>query len=147
MCEPIIFLDIDGVLVTPRTEADIIGDYARFDFECVAALNQLTNLTGAKLILSSSWRVGEDIGKLRTYFTSQRVTGDLVDMTPIDPLSDREKEISDWLETRPKRPRFVILDDDPYFKELASFHILTNSQSGLTDEDVESSLRILQYPG
>ena len=53
----VIFLDIDGVLNSMSCKATIEG----FDFvedEKVALLKEIIDLTGAKVVLSSTWRYG-----------------------------------------------------------------------------------------
>ena len=62
----VIFLDIDGVLNTHESAttlresfvergADLMG-FNRFDKNCVARVNRITDETGAKIVISSSWR-------------------------------------------------------------------------------------------
>ena len=144
MHERILFLDIDGVLVTPRTESIVIGQYSQFDSGCVAALNRIIASTGAKLVLCSSWRIDEDINDLREYFLSQGVVGDLVDMTPVRSDADREREILQWLGECPSRPRFAILDDDLWFDQLSAWHVRTDSQQGLSADDVDATVALLE---
>ncbi|HZC25018.1 MAG TPA: HAD domain-containing protein, partial [Candidatus Binatia bacterium] len=56
----LIFLDVDGTLVTKRTLAERLAlglaGQAVADPACVDALNQLIAETGARIVLSSSWR-------------------------------------------------------------------------------------------
>lgn len=49
-----IFLDIDGVLITPKQARNPNDKSA--DATCVANLNQIVEQTGAKIIISSSRR-------------------------------------------------------------------------------------------
>src|SRR4051812_14382818 len=53
----ILFLDIEGVLVLPVPGRKTSAVSAR----CVEQLNRITDATGAKVVLSSSWRFSPDI--------------------------------------------------------------------------------------
>ena len=60
----IIFLDIDGVLNTSETFMKRIKNYekthkwtAEIDLDRVSRLKYIINMTGAKVVLSSSWRL------------------------------------------------------------------------------------------
>lgn len=139
----IIFLDIDGVLVTPRTESIVVGNYSQFDADCVAILNRITALTDAVLVLSSSWRVGEDMDELRAYFVSQGILGAVVDATPVRADHDREREILAWLGDQPHRPRFAIIDDDCWFDQLVPWHVHTDSATGLTEQAGDAARQLL----
>jgi hypothetical protein len=50
----VVFLDIDGVLVTARTLKERSGKYKVADNKCIYALNHLTMMTGACIVISSS---------------------------------------------------------------------------------------------
>ena len=50
----VVFLDIDGVLNNHAWNE--CSESCTIDFECVHRFNQLLELTGAKVILSSAWR-------------------------------------------------------------------------------------------
>ena len=59
----VIFLDIDGVLNTYQTFIDIYLEYKKtkirrleIDGDKVSLLSEIINLTGSKIVLSSSWR-------------------------------------------------------------------------------------------
>ena len=55
----IIFLDIDGVICTPKT------DFRYLDIRCVNHLNNIVEDTGAKIVISSSWRYGRTLKGLQ----------------------------------------------------------------------------------
>ena len=104
----------------------------------------MTSGTGAKLVLSSSWRIGEDLDDLRAYFRSQNVRGELIDATPVRRDSNREQEILDWLQTCSSPPVFAILDDDLWFDRLSDRHIHTDSQTGLTEALADAAAGLLR---
>ena len=55
--EKYIFLDIDGVLATPKSIEGVGGEW-RIEDEKQELLKHIIDSTGAKIVLSSSWRNG-----------------------------------------------------------------------------------------
>lgn len=123
----VIFLDIDGVLNTSETFMKRRIEYEKtkkwiteIDLHRVARLKYIINMTGAKIVLSSAWRLmgefsdGEYISKsnllkeLLDIFDSFGIK--IYDITPyID--SKRGEEIQSWLKNK-KVESFVIIDDE-----------------------------------
>lgn len=108
----IIFLDIDGVLVTTNHGFDGIKEYhsnlethAMFDKNAVHNLNRLIEATEARIVLSSSWRTTTTTEELESILKrggveNARVTG----ATPhvnVNGRSHRGAEISAWLDKNP----------------------------------------------
>lgn len=134
-----IFLDVDGVLNHETwytseqfKELNKIDDkdYEVLQF-CpwtIGVLNTLTHNTGAKLVISSSWRKGRTLEQLKELFESVGVTGEIVGATPCLYFTGLEgynysvprgNEIKAWLETnkdlhgqKMSDIRYVIFDDD-----------------------------------
>jgi hypothetical protein len=146
----IIFLDIDGVICLPSSmKFHLWGP----DPNCVAQVNRIIEVTGAKIVLSSSWKHIEP-----TYPAAyQRVLnlgirGEIIDHTPdegsIRGAGDREKEIHRWLiesyGSLQDAPGFVILDDYPMENDLKEFSIKTTWVSGLTKELADQAIGILE---
>lgn len=130
----IIFLDIDGVLnhelwlQSPESKAEVPGNsHARwFDPRAVALLNNLTDATYAKIVVSSSWRLDTSLDDLRVLLQKQGITGEIIGKTPyLSYASDegtylvpRGCEIQAWLENnrdkvgfKLSKASYVILDD------------------------------------
>ncbi len=107
----VIFLDIDGVLNSyqydkGRTQADGNIDRSR-----VALIKSLVDKTGAKIVLSSTWRelLGTDEARqLTDVFGEFSLT--IYDKTP-HVNNDRQQEITQWLSEHPETTKFVIFDD------------------------------------
>ncbi len=150
----IIFLDIDGVLNSQKffNERFIILGRAvkvlheKIDPEAVLKLNQITDATDAKIVLSSTWRMGfqEDTIKCADFFKSLGITGEIIGMTPV--LNHfRGGEISHWLlNNDPKgTDKFIIIDDSADMGTLLSKLIRTNLLVGIQDEHVELAIKIL----
>ena len=59
----ILFLDFDGVLNHPLTWGN--RDDTVIDIDKVKRLNDLLTKTGAKIVVSSSWRFGHSINEMQ----------------------------------------------------------------------------------
>jgi len=124
----IVFLDFDGVLTTPAT---------RFRFgdpSCVMALNRITTITDAKIVVSSTWRI-EGLKAVKDSLKDWGVVGEVIGITPRlrDENATRGAEIKQWLIENPGVSRFVILDDDTDMGELREHLVKCNAEVGLTD--------------
>lgn len=103
----VIFLDIDGVLVNftsmklPRLTLDG-QDFSthRFYQPAVVALNRIVRETGAKIVISSSWRGGRDsIPKLQRILDANGVIGEIVGVTPCyDGTESTGEKLNAWME-------------------------------------------------
>ena len=148
---PVIFLDFDGVLI-PRSSylppIKIPGQKAGAHPDCVAALNWLIEQTGARIVVSSSWRLQLASKKrqhdyLHHLMQLWGVAGRLAGQTPhLSSLSEggvwmprpRGAEIQAWLDQHPEVQQFVILDDDGDMEHLSPHLARTTFAEGLTME-------------
>jgi hypothetical protein len=161
----VIFLDIDGVLTTART------DYAFFDSACVRRLKHILRATDARIVVSSTWRRGRDVEALRDLFSKG---GDYLDLgarpEPFDtstiigktPNLSSEKlgrreanlswgrghEISTWLtDTYLTVDYYLVLDDDTAdIPPHCDHQVVTDTDHGLLDEHIPEAIRILNTP-
>lgn len=146
----VIFLDIDGVLNSPCYFKKCLEDGRKdayqytFDPDCVKYLNMITDTTGAKIVISSSWRKTSTIEELKKKFNEQGVTGEIIDFTPKTDLP-RGQEIVNWLEGNSHIEGFVILDDnaDAITSYFVGMMVQTSWSRGLSYENVFKSLEIL----
>lgn len=148
----IIFLDIDGVLNSRQYDAERGTDDGNIDVGRLLLLKQLIDQTGAKIVLTSSWRrhwdpVGactDEVGK-ELEDTFGRFGIYLYDKTPeLD--NDRAKEISKWLAENQNAEDFVVIDDIKFgWHELAPFVVNTDYRigRGLEQRHIEKAIRIL----
>lgn len=150
----VIFLDIDGVLNSytyyeKLSTNEMLAD--SLDRDCVQRLSHIVKATGAKLVLSSSWRVGwdKDPGQCDEACTElshilSEYNMEIFDKTPF--LGSRGKEIRRWLLFHPFT-RYVILDDaDIDWKkyQLQKNLVKTDFDNGaLQDEHVRRAIEIL----
>lgn len=139
----VVFLDIDGVLVTERTWEQAIGDFAAFDADCVARLNDILQRSRAKVVVSSTWRLTTSLEKLARFFHEQGVVADLVDVTPDREDMNRTLEVQEWLDQADPVSSFVVIDDGQIDGDLATRHIRTQFALGLQPEHVDRALQLL----
>ena len=148
----IIFLDIDGVLNTRNTlKRDSKMEYPHCFFakELVSNLNKITDKTGAKIVLSSSWRIGKTVEQLQDLFEQVGITGELIDKTPKLRFENssctvpRGDEIRHWVQHNKgilgtnilNWKDYVIIDDesDMLYWQRKNFFQTDQSGGGLTD--------------
>lgn len=129
---PIIFLDIDGVLnhelffrglssPKPRLKD---RPYSEIDPNSMDYLNSIIDLTGAKIVISSSWRLFHSVDELREIFKKCgfHKDGEIIGATENlrSEYCFRGNEIFKWIKSNEKLigvpdheyKRYVILDDD-----------------------------------
>lgn len=123
MEKPTIFLDIDGVMAV-RSQ--------NFSRVAVDALNELTDKTGAEIVISSDWRYFYKLSELKEKFKDEGITGQVVDCTDLSGDSEtpgiRVTEINSYIEKH-DITKYVIIDDID-FGFLSNF-IKTNPMKGL----------------
>ena len=118
----VIFLDIDGVLVTRNSIKYQHLNYPNepdtlFSQKAVKNLNKLIRLTNAKIVISSTWRLFHSLADLKKIFKKQGIKGDIISTTSVERATVEEdiprgKKITDWLEQHPEVEQYVIIDDD-----------------------------------
>ena len=128
------------------------NEFTFVDTRKVLRLRDIVERTGAKLVLSSTWRLGampdafylerEALRELAAEF--RRVRCPLwFDVTPYLPRAKRWQEINAWLMNH-DTDDFIILDD--VGEELKPFDdklVLTNMRDGLTKERAELAIKML----
>lgn len=142
--EKIIFLDIDGVMNHEHSEEDM-------DSNCLYELKQIVDATGAKIVLTSSWRLyflRGDENPIKKYFEGRlKLYGmELYDVTPNIENVKRADEIKSWLKEHKNVSAYLILDDCmfPGFAKMKDHICLTDwSDGGLTRKYRERAIEIL----
>lgn len=176
----VVFLDVDGVLnstahllslkeMAPATSEEegtifkvspylvrgypkdvLLHDIRSVDSKAVALLNNLLERSGAKVVISSSWRHLLPLPAMQGILEHHGFKGEPLGMTPLQvtpppgcPEALRGHEIQAWLTEHPEIDRFVILDDDTDMVHLEDRLVRTEFAVGLTAEDVERALVLL----
>lgn len=165
-----IFLDIDGVLNSWPWYKSLreIGQSHNnptdhFDPQAVQRLNWITEQTGAKIVVSSSWRKNRSLPALQQLFREVGGSRQVIGKTKVLRFQQEEpgipgetvprgNEIHQWLSDNRhqlgnslgKYRQYVILDDDSdmLYWQRNNF-VRTDAQFGLTDENAQEAVRIL----
>jgi histidinol phosphatase-like enzyme len=161
-----IFLDIDGVLNSTeyweseerRKESEgmsdaqimLIAHWIHLDPKALKLVNDLVDRSGAKVILSSTWRAKYSHEEITKMMQDRGATFEVIDSTPQlfgkvnSPRIPRGKEIGAYLDhLRFKPESFVIIDDHDDMLGLKDSLVKTNAKYGITGLDVEFALKIL----
>jgi hypothetical protein len=152
MNPPIIFLDIDGVLIAypegePTTPA--------FTPRCVEAFRMiLAAVPSARVVLATTWRLPLHVNRLHEQWLGHGFPESLaIDGTPdlrndpsVSRFHLRGMEIRAWLDAHPEVSRWVAIDDDRMAIEGILDNdqcVFTNPARGLTDQEAERAVGIL----
>jgi hypothetical protein len=132
----VVFLDIDGVLNCSTTRNPRHFPYV-VDQRLLARLHKLLDRTGAKVVLSSTWRL-DPVG----LFAAKHWGVPFIGVCPDKPRSPRRKEILTWLADHPKATRYAVIDDeDDELDELPLFQ--PSGKTGLTMDIVRGAATYL----
>ncbi len=162
----IIFLDFDGVLNIYPQGSDKYGDIFHQHF--IDNLKHIIDKTGAKIVISSSWRCGMMIDGIfiagleimQQMWKDRNYPGEIIGVTPdyffrTGSSLQRGKEIDGWIESYPSKiSNYVILDDDTDMEPHQLINFVQTSKNykhsdcvdigyGLTKECSEQAILIL----
>ncbi len=143
-----ILLDFDGVLTSDAFTRQCVFEHRPenlfgvdwFDPSCIDALRYIVEETGAKIVVSSSWR---DLGeyRIRKLWEYNQMPGCLDEKTPTTPeyILMKGDAMKHWISNH-EDDSFVVLDDD----NLDVPHLIkTKPRDGLTMENAEKAIKIL----
>ena len=147
----VIFLDFDGVITIPPKW------YLKADK--IKYIKQIVDATGAKIVVSSSWRhktvqetIDTMIGRPKRCPRNRMFNwfiDNLYDVTPwfCDDKyngTGRGGEIQTWLDAHPEVDNYVIIDDDGDMLDEQLFHFVeTNFEDGITELETNWAIKIL----
>lgn len=115
-----------------------------FDYRSVQLLHGLIKKTGAKIVLSSTWRISPKHIEAFEKYTGLKI----YDKTPRLPQLIRGHEIAQYLYKHREITNYVIIDDDTDMLEEQKNHFVeVNATTGLTMEDILKCEEILSYKG
>lgn len=170
---PIIFLDFDGVLNTEKYYCELKSKglpsddkYGQlFDPEAVANLRKIIDATGARIVVSSSWRY-MGLNVLQRMWYDRDLPGRIVDITPLHLLDDKLRDtdltqvdilslcrgneikwyFDEVLDANSNSRRFVIFDDlKDVLPELQDHFVRIDPVVGITEGDVEKAVEIINW--
>lgn len=176
-----VFLDIDGVFnsiavkptTVPGCDYNLVAKkgpaydqpcheaIGKLDVVLVRRLNRLVVETGAKFVMSTSWRQKLTVEAIDHLLVECGLDGDVIDETPdliADPywrlereqrglppqLMQRGYEIGEWLLAHPEAERAVIFDDADDMAELGCLLVQIDPIVGLQDIDVTRAIDVLR---
>jgi hypothetical protein len=161
--EPVVFLDIDGVLNSdswrcspdrgrlPPKYAKVPRLWWDLNPALIRRLNRLT--AGKAVVVMSTWRFLYDWNPLKEALQERGLQGRLVGITPDlaclekPPLwvpAQRGAEVLAWRKEQGHVGPFVCLDDAEAFDDCADHLVRTSGETGITEADVDKALAILE---
>lgn len=172
----VLFLDIDGVINTVGAELGFRECYglekedkfismknlrARraeiFDPACLYYLRQIIEETGCKIVVSSTWRNGETVESMKSWFDCPVIKEAIISKTPSysslsnPELKDRRgyvqrgEEIKWWIDNHPEVTAWAILDDDSDMDIVRSGFFKTCTYDGLKKDVAQKVIFHLNY--
>ena len=122
----IVFLDIDGVLNSLSSVLALGNPNKCLDPVCVGLVARLLKEAGAKVVVSSSWRIGRTVKELQNELDgigAGRIADHIIGRTGDGYNGHRGRQIKEWIEANAPDCSYIILDDDsdmlpaqkPYF--------------------------------
>ncbi|MFZ5890966.1 MAG: HAD domain-containing protein [Myxococcota bacterium] len=149
----LLFLDIDGVLNSgaflAERSASVSAAENGFDASVhidatrVARLNRLVEVSGARVILASTWRMVFGLERTQRSLRAKGFQGALADETVRLLGHPRHMEIRHYLAQFESLPNFVVLDDDIDAGVGFGEHFV-HVLDGLEDAHVEAALAVLE---
>jgi hypothetical protein len=165
--DKVIFLDIDGVLNSRKWFKEAYSNGApkpkfQIDPKTIKLLNHIIYKTGAKIVISSTWRAGREVEWFNWMFNQFGLNGIVIGKTPHinhdKVIIPRGIEIMDFygrfyshpghFKEHPSRLySYVILDDDDdmLYEQKDNF-VQTNFETGLMGYHVPKIIEILNTP-
>ena len=163
----VIFLDIDGVLNyeefytrhTQGKERRSTYPLSEICRRAVANVNRIVDATGAKIVISSTWR-HSGIDYCRNVLVESGLTGEIIDITPelgrAGSWVERGNEILKWLQDNKLYKYdsymtidhdYAIIDDDSdmLYQQRHNF-FECSPKTGLTVELADKVIEFLNYP-
>lgn len=158
---PLIFLDFDGVLNSQLWYVKTKGSRERddLDTQAISFLNELIAETGAKVVVSSTWRLGRTVEELQEILDRNGFKGEIIGKTRDLRLGEhgdcvlRGNEILCWIKENPiecggcaywEYKNYVILDDDSdmLYWQKDNF-IIVDRYCGMTPSTIFQAKKIL----
>lgn len=152
----IIFLDCDGVINSIQWEvvrkdmppASVIDN--AIDPCCLGRIISICNETGAKIVISSDWRINWPFARTRLE-RAGIPEGLIIDRTPVLNIIpglhhySRGEEIQAWLEEHADIYDYIIIDDrEDFMPDQIRLHLVhTNNWIGISEQDERAAIEML----
>jgi hypothetical protein len=157
---PILFLDIDGVLNSDAyyRRGAYDRDQRRFpqqfrgpvDHKAVAIVNKILRQSGAAVVISSAWRCDMPLKKIAEILGSRGFKGRIVGATPraarnCNSPDNRGRQIAAWLRLHPQVEHLAIVDDTSDMAPLDRWLVQINPERGLLDRHIPYILETMRH--
>lgn len=147
---PLIFLDFDGVINTPKTQGAWAlnpGD-SPFEQELVNRVKYLVKESEAEVVISSTWRMVKEINPDWLAVNIGTWLKDALHKDWYTPKYGgfRGNQINDWLRDHDYDGLFICIDDSSDFYDYQNL-IHINCEVGIQEQDVEKALNVLKSQG
>lgn len=148
----VLFLDFDGVL-NSRALVDRVGwepplgsdrDLEIIDEGAIDLLNFVVRETGARIVVTSSWRATYALDALRSLLARRGFTGTVLDVTPQLTGRLRSAEIDRWLRDHDVESFAIVDDDEEAGEGDRSRFVRTTYEAGLTREHAWQLIDVLR---
>lgn len=144
----VIFLDVDNCLNDKNTTDTIFGGYNGLDEDKIERLNCIVKETGAKIVLSTTWRNYPDFTEYLMYrmrSVDPNLASAVIGKTP-NLCASRADEIEEWMKDNPSVDKFVVLDDllSESLERFGYSFINTSEEDGLTHDIMKRCIEHLK---
>ncbi|SFT59754.1 hypothetical protein SAMN05421857_1965 [Chryseobacterium formosense] len=156
----ITFIDIDGVLNNAeyyknKSLHSHHKETSHFDSNNVNALNRIVESTGAKIVISSAWKLLKTLDEIKNLFNDIGIKAEIIGATEslhykdTFELAPRGLEILKWIRDHHKSlegglENYVIIDDEDDILDIQERHFFhIDDTIGLTDQNADAIIEFL----
>lgn len=144
----VVFLDIDGVLNSLSSVLALGAPSKCLDPVCIGLLARLCKETDAKIVVSSTWRLGRTVPQLQ-YTLDQlgawELSNRFIGRTSDDHNGHRGRQIKQWIDENQFTGRYMIVDDDSdMLPEQMPFFVKTSFEDGFRAAHYKQAMVILK---
>lgn len=156
MTAPVLFLDIDCVLNSHdyyrrctgrRGMTEFSAEAREIDPLAVERLNRVLDATGARVVLSSVWRVLYSPEAMTSILRERGFRHAITDATATPVLTVRWYRVREWLDAHQEVTQWAAVDDNDLRRDGCpeTRFVLTRFDDGLTDDHVPQLIAALNW--
>lgn len=144
---PIVFLDIDGVLNSLGSVLALGNPSLHLDPVSIGLVARLCKETDAKIVVSSSWRIGKTVSALQNELDglgAWALADRFVARTGDGHNGHRGRQIHEWMQAHGERPYVIVDDDSDMLPEQQPYFVHTTWEDGFRAKHYRAALKILK---